>query len=217
MSFLIVFDLTRKKKFFLVACVVGRTGKSSLFFVVKIGKNKRMATNKVVLVGRGGAGKDYLRQAFQQVGFTFHVSYTTRSPRPIEKDGKDYHFITEKQFDEMTRAGLWHEKMSFKGYQYGTTNEQFFSKEPSVFIMSPDGLKCLTVEERKSLFVVFLDPDSKILEQRLRQRGMSDDELQKRKKADQQFDDFEVGQPGMRVTDAWFNPTAIISQVNAKM
>ena len=37
--------------------------------------------------------------------FGFSVSHTTRQPRPGEEDGKDYHFVTKEQMQELISAG----------------------------------------------------------------------------------------------------------------
>ena len=50
----------------------------------------------------------------------FSVSYTTRKPRPGELDGKDYFFITEKEFVSRIENGDFIEHVHFAGERYGT-------------------------------------------------------------------------------------------------
>lgn len=57
----------------------------------------------VVLVGPSAVGKSSVvtrvRELLPQMYFS--VSVTTRSPRPGEVDGRDYHFVTAQKFDQM--------------------------------------------------------------------------------------------------------------------
>ena len=47
-----------------------------------------MKKNKVILVGKGGSGKDYLRKIMENFGFLYCKSYTTRPIREEEENGK---------------------------------------------------------------------------------------------------------------------------------
>lgn len=56
--------------------------------------------NKIlVILGESSSGKDFLlKQLVKSRGYTKAVSYTTRSIRPQEIDGVDYHFVTNEEF-----------------------------------------------------------------------------------------------------------------------
>src|SRR5690349_14644473 len=57
----------------------------------------------VVLSGPSGVGKDSILMRMRDVGFPFHfvVTATSRPMRPGERDGYDYHFVSEDRFKEM--------------------------------------------------------------------------------------------------------------------
>ena len=57
----------------------------------------------VVISGPSGIGKDAVLQALQEHHLAFHfvVTATSRAPRPGERDGIDYHFMTAQQFEDM--------------------------------------------------------------------------------------------------------------------
>ena len=57
----------------------------------------------VVISGPSGVGKDAAVQRMEELGYPVHfvVTATTRSRRPTEVDGVDYHFISEQEFAEM--------------------------------------------------------------------------------------------------------------------
>jgi len=57
----------------------------------------------VVLSGPSGVGKDSILMRMRDIGFPFHfvVTATSRPQRPGERDGYDYHFVTEERFEQM--------------------------------------------------------------------------------------------------------------------
>ena len=58
-----------------------------------------------VLSSPSGTGKTTLTKklAENNKNFTISISYTTRKPRPNEINGKDYCFITGKEFDDLLK------------------------------------------------------------------------------------------------------------------
>src|SRR5207237_5891196 len=51
------------------------------------------------------------------------VSCTTRAPRPGERDGVEYRFVTRERFAEMVDGGEMLEHAEFAGNHYGTPRE----------------------------------------------------------------------------------------------
>lgn len=172
---------------------------------------------RIIIVAPGASGKDFLRRCFEKASFKFEISYTTRSPRMGEEEGKDYFFITEEKFNQLKKENAFYEHEPFGGCQYGTLKSQFYSDIPSVFIMSALGLQHhVSEQDRKESLVIFIDVDRNILEKRLRERGLSEEKIRDRQQSDKQFENFVVGEPGMTITDAWFDGNAIVSEVKAK-
>ena len=168
----------------------------------------------IVIVGPSASGKDFLRRYLQKQGYKFQPSYTTRKPRNGELDGRDYHFISDKQFKEMSDAQLFIEAQRFGDKQYGTTKEQFYeTKERCVFIMSPAGLRTLSAPDRKRIYVIYLNPsDQSVRLQRMKERNMTEREIQVRVQADkEQFQGFCMEDLyGIDVVDPWFHPERLI-------
>ncbi len=79
----------------------------------------------LVLSGPSGAGKGtlYSRLLQDDGDMHFSVSYTTRTPRPGEVDGKDYYFVTEEAFREMLNKDGFLEHAEVHGHFYGTPRE----------------------------------------------------------------------------------------------
>jgi len=68
---------------------------------------------KLIVVGKAAAGKDHLKKKIENKGFKSGISYTTRQPRQNEKEGEDYYFVSEKQFDQIIESGQMLEWMEF--------------------------------------------------------------------------------------------------------
>jgi guanylate kinase len=75
-----------------------------------------------VLSGPSGVGKSTvvarLRRASPRIWLS--VSVTTRAPRPAEADGREYYFVSERDFDAMAESGELLEWAYFAGHRYGT-------------------------------------------------------------------------------------------------
>jgi guanylate kinase len=74
-----------------------------------------------VVSAPSGAGKTTLCNALRQTqDFVYSVSCTTRSPRPGEIEGEDYHFLTKEDFAARVAAGEFLEYAVVHGHSYGT-------------------------------------------------------------------------------------------------
>lgn len=79
-----------------------------------------------IVSGPSGSGKTTLsKRVLQIIGdLGFAVSCTTRKPRPGEIDGVDYRFVSEVEFEEMTRRNSFAEWAVVHGNRYGTPKEE---------------------------------------------------------------------------------------------
>ena len=94
------------------------------------------------------------------------ISHTTRSPRPNEKNGKDYFFTTKKKFKKLIfmEKFLEHAKV-FDNY-YGSSKELVFKKlnkgKNVIFDIDWQGTKQIKNKKLKyKLFTIFILPPSK--------------------------------------------------------
>jgi len=144
---------------------------------------------RTILVGKAASGKDYLRKLYESRGYIYAVSYTTRPPRPGEVNGKDYIFISEEDFKTMIDHDEWYEWVSFNGWKYGTSKQQFYNDD--LFIMTPTGTGHITKEDRKDSLIIFLDMPIEKRRARLEARVMPGDSVERRIIADEEdFKDF---------------------------
>jgi guanylate kinase len=144
---------------------------------------------KIVLVGKGASGKDYLRRRLEKRGAKYGVSHTTRAPRPGEVDGVDYFYTTREDFLQKIDEGYFMEYQEFNGWYYGLAKEEFDRCE--LQILNVEGLEMLPDWARAQCFVIYLDIDRQTRLERLSGRNDNNDSIERRINADdEQFDGF---------------------------
>jgi guanylate kinase len=150
-----------------------------------------IGNKRIILVGPGGSGKDHLRKIMESRGFTYSLSFTSRPIRENETEGKDYPFTTPEYFEK--NRNKFYEIAEFNGWKYGTLTEDFYSK--NLFIMTPSGISNIKKEDRKSSFIIYLNPTEEIRRKRLSERRDADS-LERRLEADRKdfenFEDFDM-------------------------
>ena len=79
-----------------------------------------------VITGPSGVGKGTLiRGLLERIPeLELSVSATTRPPRPGERNGVDYHFLSDEEFDQRLAAGDFVEHASYSGHRYGTLRSE---------------------------------------------------------------------------------------------
>jgi guanylate kinase len=85
--------------------------------------------NLFIITAASGAGKTSLVSELlaRDSQIRLSVSHTTRAPRPGEKNGIDYNFVSEEKFIEMLNAGDFLESADVHGAKYGTS-QSFVNK-----------------------------------------------------------------------------------------
>ncbi len=136
---------------------------------------------RIIIVGKGGSGKDHLRKELERFGLKYCVSHTTRPPRDGEEDGIDYHFIAQRQANMMLNNDEFYESVVFNDWTYGTSIKEFYSS--NLFIMTPSGLAKMKPADREKSFVVYLDIDEDVRKERLLKRNDVDN-VERRLNAD---------------------------------
>ena len=151
--------------------------------------------NKVIIVGKGAAGKDHMRKVMEGRGFIYGISYTTRPPREDEIDGQDYYFISKDQFEDGINNCFWYEWVEFNGWYYGTSCKQF-KEQCNLFIMTPKGISHIDPIDRKECTIIYLNIPTEVRRDRLHNRNMPGDTLARRIDADEKdfihFTDFDI-------------------------
>ena len=137
-----------------------------------------------MLVGISAAGKDELiHKAASLRSLRKPISATTRPPRPGEQDGDDYFFLSVEEFEEAVAAGEMFEWAPFSGDLYGTLLSELQGDGLRVCIRENQGAK--EMQARLGATIVAIWPPSwQASEQRMRDRGDSDDQIAARLSAD---------------------------------
>lgn len=144
-------------------------------------------TFPLVISAPSGAGKTTLARLLRQrhPEVVFSVSATTRSPRPNEKDGRDYHFVGRDEFVRMRDAGELIEWAEVHGNFYGTPLENVRrTKERGQFLLldiDVQGARQIRERVPDAVLVFILPPSGKVLVERLRARGTEDASVLRRR------------------------------------
>lgn len=131
----------------------------------------------LVVSAPSGTGKSTLirRLCKEFPRLAFSVSYTTRSPRAGEVDGREYHFVSQEEFSRLQEQGLLAEWAEVHGQRYGTPRTavlELLSKGRDVlFDIDVQGARQLREAFEQGVFVFLLPPSRQVLEQRLKGRG----------------------------------------------
>ena len=138
----------------------------------------------LVLSSPSGTGKTTLSRRLLEVdpAVQLSVSATTRPQRPAEVDGRDYHFVDRKRFDEMVRKGEMLEWAEVFGNRYGTprapVEEAIARGQDVLFDIDWQGTQQLRDKVSKDFVSVFLLPPSvPELERRLTTRAQDSEEV----------------------------------------
>ncbi len=169
-----------------------------------------MKTEKLIICGPSGSGKDFLQRELFKKGLLYSPKITTRPKRKFEVDGQDYYFMTNDDFDKIKNDGGIFTYQSFKigeeVWYYAITSENFDKNQ--LFIMTPHEINQISTESRKKCFIVYLDIDRQIRKNRVCRREDMNDSVERRFAADDiDFDGF--ADYDMRVTDPEFDVEVI--------
>jgi len=135
-----------------------------------------------IISGPSGAGKGTLvKELVQRVPETWvSVSATTRTPRPGERDGVDYYFLTPAEFESRVRADEFLEHAEVHGNRYGTLRrsvERRLAHGLDVILeIDPQGAFQVRKKVQRSRLIFVKAPTTDDLEKRIRNRGAESDE-----------------------------------------
>lgn len=143
----------------------------------------------VVLSGPSGAGKDAVLAQIRARGLPFHIALTatTRPPRGEERDGVDYHFLTEGEYDRLLADDGFLEHAQVYGYRYGVPRAPIAAALAAGrdVLMRTDVQGAATIRRLvpETVLVFISVPSLPELEARLRARGLDNEESLRRRLA----------------------------------
>lgn len=140
--------------------------------------NETRRGSLIIVSAPSGAGKTTLcRRVIAELGGTirYSISHTTRERRGRERDGVDYHFVTEARFDEMIAHGDLAEWATIHRHRYGTSKAEIAAAAAAGIdlFLDIEGRGALQIKQQypEAIGVFILPPSLAVLRERLRERG----------------------------------------------
>ena len=135
----------------------------------------------IVISGPSGVGKGTVLGIAMEKrkDLRFSVSATTRDPRPNERDGVHYYFITRERFEAMIAAGEFLEYSEHNENYYGTPRGQALEKMETGNVLldiEPNGAAQVRKTAPDATLIFIMPPSVEELERRLRGRGDTSEE-----------------------------------------
>ena len=138
--------------------------------------NERLTGMLLVVSGPSGVGKGTIVKRIMEndPSIVFSVSATTRAPREGEVNHRDYHFVTEAEYDELVAQDAFLEHAEVHGHRYGTLKSEVEKRitDGQNVLLDIDTQGALQVMEKApgAVSVFILPPSFQELERRLRGR-----------------------------------------------
>lgn len=136
-----------------------------------------MSGNLIVITGPSGVGKGSLVKKLLATStkYSLSVSATTRKIREGEENGREYYFISEKEFDDLIQKNGFLEWAQFAGARYGTLRSEVEQKtklgQKLILEIELAGARQIKKSTPQAAFI-FIAPESlEVLRDRLLQRG----------------------------------------------
>lgn len=148
----------------------------------------------ITLTGPSGSGKSTIEKMLvRNHKFKRAISHTSREPRMNETNGVDYYYVGYDIMVRMFNEGKLAEFIEYNGNLYGVSIKELM--ESQVIVIEPHGLH--QVKEKmngyKTIISFYLEVSPKEMEKRMRNRGDTEEAIQKRLKNDSKHFSIENG------------------------
>ena len=114
------------------------------------------------------------------------ITCTTRKPRPGEKNGVDYYFLSKEEFERRIKENDFLEYAIVHGNYYGTPKKEVEEELQKGFdlllIIDVQGMRQIVSNKKDVVTIFILPPSLDELVRRMKERGDSEEEIQKRLK-----------------------------------
>jgi guanylate kinase len=140
-----------------------------------------------IISAPSGSGKSTLvNELLKSVSdLEFSISYTTRSPRGSESNGRQYYFVSRPEFEKMIRDDQFLEHAEVFGNYYGTARRFLYEAEQNGrdLLLDIDVQGAAQIQQRlpNATSIFILPPNRRTLEERLRKRSEDCEEVIQRR------------------------------------
>jgi guanylate kinase len=140
-----------------------------------------VAARLLVISGPSGSGKSSIvRELIERLGIEFSVSATTRLPRPGERHGVHYNFISRRDFESMIENDELLEWAIYNNRYYGTpaapVEETLADQRDILLEIEIQGARQVRERKPDAIMYFIAPPNLEELARRLRRRGDTSDE-----------------------------------------
>lgn len=122
----------------------------------------------IVLIGASASGKTEIAKILIKQGYKKCITTTTRSKRPEEVDGVDYHFVSRKGFNELLLQNAFIEVTQYQDSLYGLQRKDI--QKEGLVIVDPNGANNIIKAMGSQVFVCFVSSSKKHRKQRMQKR-----------------------------------------------
>lgn len=166
----------------------------------------------IILVGASASGKTATALKLQEkYGLIKAITTTTREKRINEIDGKDYFFISRKEFLKRNKEGLFVENTLYNDNFYGCGVDQV--SDNKIICLDPNGVNAFRKLHDKHIVIFLIECDEKEREKRMRDRGDKEEKIIQRLENDiVDFDKRRIGK-----VDFTINTTGLKEEQTAEI
>jgi len=133
-----------------------------------------------VLMGASGSGKTTLGNFLKEQGIPEIISHTTRTMREGEVDGVTYYYVTKDEFDQIEKV----EQVEYGGNFYCISKKEIDQKlqeNDRIFVICDvNGMLQVKASYPEETTVIYISTNLKVMEERMRLRGDTEENIQKR-------------------------------------
>ncbi len=136
-----------------------------------------------IIAAPSGGGKTSLVRALvtQLPRLVISISHTTRPARPAEKNGVNYHFVSEAEFQNLLKSDTFLEHANVFGYCYGTSKklvqESLAQGNDVILEIDWQGAQQIRQQFPDAVGIFIMPPSLDVLRERLRERAQDSEQV----------------------------------------